>query len=506
MRAAAVAAVRAVLRVVLARARCPVVPASASIGQRAHDVAGQRADAQEHQHRAEAEGLQRLGGVEVARQAPDEHADARRQQDGRDVRGVSAEAAGGQAGALLHGGDGRHPGRPQRRPDGRRDRDDDADQQGRDHGARLHLDAAGRDPEADRVEQAQDAPCDPDAHDQADQRGHDAGQQGLAHDVAQHLGAGGPQRADHPELPHPLRDRDREGVEDDEGAHEERHAREGEQGRGQEARDLAADVVALRLRVLGRGLDQQVARQGGAHASGELVLAEARPGRGEDVGHLALAVEPALRVGQGDHHDGGAADRLHVAVAEGAHQAHRPGADRRRQRHPALAHLEVLAVGDVLDDGHLARVLRHPALERHARVDGLRDVRDHDRGRPALRADHLAVDHELALGAHLALGAVDAVDRGHPLDHRRGHRRQGVLEAVELGLARDHHVDLGVAGLEDVVEGRVDLVGEDEGPRHHRHAEHDGDGGQRRAQLAGEDAAEDQAEHEAPYSSDLTTS
>ena len=80
-------------------------------------------------------------------------------------------------------------------------------------------------------------------------------------DRAEHLA---PRRADRPqrrELARPLRDGDREGVEDDERADEERDAGEGEQEVAEDRRELA-HLVRLLLRLRGRAHDLGV-RPGG---------------------------------------------------------------------------------------------------------------------------------------------------------------------------------------------------------------------------------------------------
>ena len=116
-------------------------------------------------------------------------------------------------------------------------------------------------------------------------------------------------------------------------------------------------------------------------------------------------------------------------------------------------------------------------------------------GAPPSDSTTVAVDHELPGGLDLALGVLDAVHLGDLPDGGLGQRGQRVLEGVELGRARDDDVDLGVAGREDVVERGVDLVGQDEGARHHRDAEHDRDRRQDGAELAGHEPAEDQPDH-----------
>ena len=101
MRAAAVAAVRAVLRVALARARCPVVARQRSIGapmhagERPHDEACEPADPEEHQQRAEAEHLQRLGGAEPAGQSVDEQDEADDEHQAGQIGREVAEAPRG---------------------------------------------------------------------------------------------------------------------------------------------------------------------------------------------------------------------------------------------------------------------------------------------------------------------------------------------------------------------------------------------------------------------------
>ena len=66
---------------------------------------------------------------------------------------------------------------------------------------------------------------------------------------------------------------------------------------------------------------------------------------------------------------------------------------------------------------------------------------------------------------------------------------------LERGLAADADVGAGVRGGEELVEGRVQRVAEDERPGHERDAEHDREGGQQEPELAGEQALEGDAQH-----------
>ena len=86
-----------------------------------------------------------------------------------------------------------------------------------------------------------------------------------------------PRRADRPqrrELARPLGDGDRERVEDDEGADEERDGGEGEEEVAED-RGEVAHVVRLLLRLLGRAHDLDVAREDGLDRGDEIVLGEA---------------------------------------------------------------------------------------------------------------------------------------------------------------------------------------------------------------------------------------
>ena len=121
------------------------------------------------------------------------------------------------------------------------------------------------------------------------------------------------ERAQQRELARPLRDGDREGVEDDERADEQRRAGEREQRRREEAADRVVGGVGLLGGVRGAGLDGHGAGQLAAHRGGEALGRHARVGGDDDARQLAGALEPALDVGEPRHDERGAADRHPVA-------------------------------------------------------------------------------------------------------------------------------------------------------------------------------------------------
>ena len=107
-------------------------------------------------------------------------------------------------------------------------------------------------------------------------------QQPFDDDRAHDLGARGAERAQQAELARALGDRDRERVEDDERADEQRDVGENQQERAQEA-ELGFEVRGLLGGLFGAGADRHRGRQGGAHAAAQLVGGDARLGRHVDL-------------------------------------------------------------------------------------------------------------------------------------------------------------------------------------------------------------------------------
>jgi hypothetical protein len=104
---------------------------------------------------------------------------------------------------------------------------------------------------------------------------------------------------------------------------------------------------------------------------------------------------------------------------------------------------------------------------------------------------------------HEVTGAADVEDRpGRVLDVRQGrHLRlqrlghRGLGGALDDLLAGDHCTGVLVRALEEVVECLLHRVRQDEGPAHHRDAEDDRQRGERRAQLAAQQALQRRGLH-----------
>ena len=84
-------------------------------------------------------------------------------------------------------------------------------------------------------------------------------------------------------------------------------------------------------------------------------------------------------------------------------------ADERRQLH-VLAHVQVVVVGKLLDQGHLAVPLGIVAGDERVLVEGLGQRRDDQVGGAALRLHVLAVHDQRSRRLDLALGLGDAGD------------------------------------------------------------------------------------------------
>ena len=136
----------------------------------------------------------------------------------------------------------------------------------------------------------------------AQHRSHQADDRGLEHHAAQDLRAGGAERAQHSQLADALGHGDREGVEDQEAAHQQGHSAEHEQDHPQEA-EVVLDVLRLALGRLVAGLDRET---GGQHlVDAPRQLARLHPVRRLHRYRVELAflAGQALCLGQGE--DGG---------------------------------------------------------------------------------------------------------------------------------------------------------------------------------------------------------
>ena len=209
---------------------------------------------------------------------------------------------------------------------------------------RVRIDGARRrQVEPDRLEQLPQAGGDEDPQPEPHERPGQPDHQPLGQHRAHHLPARGSQRAQQRELADPLHDRDRERVEDAEGADEQRDAREREQGRLQEG-ELVADVA----RLLGGLLLARPHGHRGRHRRRDAPLEGCRRdprlrGDGDRVDQPRPAREP-LGLVQGQHREGRAAEGLHPAELDEADDAVvGPGPlaldpdARRRSRSPSCA-------------------------------------------------------------------------------------------------------------------------------------------------------------------------
>ena len=240
-----------------------------------------------------------------------------------------------------------------------------------------------------------------------------------------------------------LRDGDRERVEDDEGAHEQRRAREREQRGREEAADRVVRGVGLLGRVGGAGLDGHRARQRGAHGGGQPRGRDAGLGGDGDAREVARALEPALDVGEPRHDERGPADRGPAAPLADAGDL--DVLDARAGAQPdELADAQALVLGQLAVDDDLAGPARRTALRRSGR-------RRTARGSPMRRStgakparDRLATDHERAGVGQLALGEPHAGHRAHAREHALVDALRRLADVARERLARGDD-DVGAA-------------------------------------------------------------
>ena len=105
---------------------------------------------------------------------------------------------------------------------------------------------------------------------------------------------------------------------------------------------------------------------------------------------------------------------------------------------------------------------------------------------------------------HCAPGRLDLGQCAHLGEQRRrdsGRAARGLLHDL---LACDHGVGPLVGGREQPVERLLHRVGEDERAAHHRDADHDSEGGQQRADLAGRETLQSDSDHR-PLTSSSTS-
>ena len=246
-----------------------------------------------------------------------------------------------------------------------------------------------------------------------DRRCH-ADRQRLDHHRDEDLRARRAQRAQQSELARALCDRDRERVEDDEGADQQRGAREREQRRSEEAADRVVRGVGRLGGIRGAGRHGQRAWQRASYRGGESRGGDARLGGDRDPRDLVRALEPALNVGERRHHERGAAERHALAPLGDAGDRDALNA-RAGAEADVLAHAQPLVAGELVVDDDLARLSRRVAFEVAECVEGLL-ARGADDGRSESGGDRLAPDDQRSGLGQLPFGAANARDRAHACD------------------------------------------------------------------------------------------
>ena len=257
--AAAVEAVRPGLRIAFSCARRPATPPSRAAGRPTTWASGRDESRRDHGEADEdAEGAagdaeDAHRGRNVRAECPvDEPEDRQRRHDEAEAEHLPRLLLHDHA-AFANSCDRSDPRRPHGRPH-RGDQRDERARQDRDDGRPRTEDGGGlRQLELDSPEEGGQPLREQDAEAEADGGGDEAEHRAFEHDRAEHLAARGAERPQGRELLRPLCDRDRERVEDDERADEERDPAEGEQEVADEGDELA-DAFTVRLRLLGAGL------------------------------------------------------------------------------------------------------------------------------------------------------------------------------------------------------------------------------------------------------------
>jgi hypothetical protein len=322
--------------------------------ERPYEPRREERHADEEQEHAHGHVEQPQPGAERARggehRVAEEH-DRGGDKDERDVRRERCQPSARQLRALADSRDRRHLRRAEGRRERRKQRHHDADEQAPKDDRRRQADRRRRNLATALAEQPLDDARDQQAEEEPDDRRECADDQPLDHDRTEYLPPGRADRPERRELAHALRDRDRERVEDDERADEERDAREGEQEVADELRERR-DVVRLLLRLLVARAYLRIRRQDGPDLRDELLGRRPGLGRRGDAVEGVLAVKQLLRGRDGEHGEGRAADGVDVAVACDADQRELAHGVQRRDA-DLVTDLEMLVVGGVDVDDHL---------------------------------------------------------------------------------------------------------------------------------------------------------
>ena len=295
-------------------------------------------------------------------------------------------------GALPDGCNRRHPCCAQGRREPSEQRDQRPDEQRDDDRAsgedRLRL----RQVEVQCDEELIQSDCEPEPGEQSDDRRDQADQQCLQDHGGQHLPARRADRSQRGELARPLRNRDRERVEDHEGADEQGDTRERQQEVADDRRERR-DLAGLLARLLGTGPHRHCRPQIPPDAGDELLGCDPLLRGGLHRVELALLLQERLRGRDVEDRERGAAERAQIAVPRDSDDLELPGGAEGRDADP-VADGETLLVGNPLVDRELPRARRPAALDEVERIEavvlgcGLDPKRE--RGRPS-RVNRLAI-------------------------------------------------------------------------------------------------------------------
>ena len=364
-------------------------------------------------------------------------------------------------------------------------------------GARLEHDAAAGQVDADGLEQGSQPDRRAQAAHQPGHRADHADGQRLAHHRVEDLAARGAEGAQQAELADALGDGDRERVEDQERGHHGDHAAEHQQDDPQVAQEVLVDLVGLARGVL--AARSRPARCAAAPPAGACCSCSAlTPSAPATNSWSNLPTRPATRWAAG-----------RVSVAE-ATAPERGAADLVDAHHPvalhapvaghadALAELEAVAVGRAAVDGGLAR--RFGARARRCRSAG-RTASGRSRRRSWARSrlprsSFFSSTRRTTAKMPPAAASTPSVSRTRSSSLAENGGGSSLVLAHDLARG-DHHVAALQRALEQLVEGRVDGVGEHQRARHQRHAQEHGEHHARQPRPALGQSPQDQLAHRA---------